>query len=219
MKKLFAIMLALILLLTACGSPAPVEQEDPISTPEIVDPIVPEEPAKLTRGTWDGNVFTNDSISLKITFPSWWTHASDEELAATLGNTKEYMAEDLFDAAMETTLYDLQAIDPLTGDNIVLSYENLSQSTGYTDNLDEETYLELLKQQADSGLSMELAFADTFFPVELNGLRFMGLESSVTFDGIDMTQYYFVRKHGEHMICVICTALTLSMGDFVAMFN
>lgn len=67
MKKRLALLLAAVmaLALVACGETAKTDE--------------------FVRGSWEGNVYTNDSIGLAVTVPESWAVASDEDLAVMMG--------------------------------------------------------------------------------------------------------------------------------------
>ena len=61
MKKFFALTLAFLMLVMLCSC----------MTPSIT----------ITRGTVNGDVYTNDVLGFEFTKPSSWTYSTDEEIA------------------------------------------------------------------------------------------------------------------------------------------
>ena len=102
MKKWLALLLAamMALALVACGD-----------TPANNDNDNKDNDAKteeFARGSWDGNVYTNDSLNLTVTVPDGWKIATDEELAAIMGRTfADGMDEELLVKAPHDELYAL----------------------------------------------------------------------------------------------------------------
>lgn len=79
MKKWLALLLAamMALALVACGdTPANNDNDNKDNDTKTEE---------FARGSWDGNVYTNDSLDLTITVPDGWKIATDEELAAIMG--------------------------------------------------------------------------------------------------------------------------------------
>ena len=84
MKKWLALLLAamMALALVACGdTPANNDNDNKDNDTKTEE---------FARGSWDGNVYTNDSLNLTVTVPDGWKIATDEELAAIMGITIFY---------------------------------------------------------------------------------------------------------------------------------
>ena len=73
MKKWLALLLAamMALALVACGdTPANNDNDNKDNDTKTEE---------FARGSWDGNVYTNDSLNLTVTVPDGWKIATDEE--------------------------------------------------------------------------------------------------------------------------------------------
>lgn len=125
MKKWLALLLAamMALALVACGD-----------TPANNDNDNKDNDAKteeFARGSWDGNVYTNDSLNLTVTVPDGWKIATDEELAAIMGITIDSLTEqgvsEEFLKAQNT--YEMMAQDPTNGSNVIIN--TLPEESGY----------------------------------------------------------------------------------------
>lgn len=87
MKKWLALLLAamMALALVACGdTPANNDNDNKDNDTKTEE---------FARGSWDGNVYTNDSLNLTVTVPDGWKIATDEELAAIMGITIDSLTE------------------------------------------------------------------------------------------------------------------------------
>ena len=126
MKKWLALLLAamMALALVACGdTPANNDNDNKDNDTKIEE---------FARGSWDGNVYTNDSLNLTVTVPDGWKIATDEELAAIMGITIDSLTEqgvsEEFLKAQNT--YEMMAQDPTNGSNVIVMAENLTVSVG-----------------------------------------------------------------------------------------
>ena len=135
MKKWLALLLAamMALALVACGdTPANNDNDNKDNDTKTEE---------FARGSWDGNVYTNDSLNLTVTVPDGWKIATDEELAAIMGITIDSLTEqgvsEEFLKAQNT--YEMMAQDPTNGSNVIVMAENLTVSVGGT-SYDEEAY-------------------------------------------------------------------------------
>jgi len=111
------------------------------------------EARELVRGSWNGNIFTSEFAGLTFTMPDNWLPGSDEEIAALMGVSAEFLSEQgmkITEKMLElSTIYDMAAQNPINGDSIILMFENLSMHIGGT-RLNEMQYLESLAEQLDS---------------------------------------------------------------------
>ena len=162
------------------------------------------EARELVRGTWDGNVFTSEFASLTFTMPDNWVSGSDEEIAALMGVSVEFLSDQgmkITERMLElSTIYDMAAQNPVNGDSILLMYENLTMHIGGT-RLTEMLYLESLAEQLDS---FEMGY--TFLGIKdttIAGQIYKTLEASIDIYGL--TQYYHARKIDNFMCAIIVT--------------
>ena len=117
MKKWLALLLAamMALALVACGdTPANNDNDNKDNDTKTEE---------FARGSWDGNVYTNDSLNLTVTVPDGWKIATDEELAAIMGITIDSLTEqgvsEEFLKAQNT--YEMMAQDPTNGSNVIVT--------------------------------------------------------------------------------------------------
>lgn len=239
-----AACLVLVLALFAACSVKPVETEDNLPTPEqtaaqsndLTEPedtqIPTQEPTEPTtvppinetvelggpvRGTWSGNVYSSEFSGLSFTLPEGWVKSSDEEIAALLGIAEETLTDEeawMLEAARLTSIYDMLAMNSLTGDNVIIMYENIALTTGGMQ-ISETDYLEILEAQLQSVQGTSYQFDDVY-ETDLSGMTFSVLPS---YDATSqLNQYYAVRMQDDYMIALVITAQFEDFDEIMACF-
>ena len=196
-KKLLALLLALILALTCVACANTLEEDD--------DGEGATKKVELSRGKIDGNVYENEYLGFKFTKPESWVYSTDEEIAEVLNIGAEMILGDNFSEALKnsTSIYDMMVVDPATGTNISIGYENLSktQSIGIT----EEEYIEALESQLEHVSAVQIVFPDELDTVRLGNVEFTRAICTTTTSGVSMSQTYYLRKTEGYMAFVIVT--------------
>jgi hypothetical protein len=237
MKKILALILALamlVTLMTACSedeAPAAPQRGDnrPSSERESSEREAPapgnEEPAPgndepaastggFTTGTWDGNVFTNESTGIKFTMPEGdgLVRLSDSEIQAVLGLGEEAMiatgtaSRQEIDFSRVNHAYEFYLTNN-NDDAMFLMYEGVTPFTPT-----EENYIAILVSQLVE-MYATFGFESTVLPntnVTIAGKQFVkgSLEVDVPiFDDYSFTFYqdYFVGIQGGMFIIISTT--------------
>ena len=139
MKKLIALFLALIMLLSFAGC----SEEEKTENKEIV----PE------RGTVSEGVYENETFGVSFEFGEGWYILSDEEIATAMG----VAAEEIYGEGAEITgdnIYDFYGVKNETNATVSINYEDLGTIGTMTDaNYYLETVMtNLIANGADSGI-------------------------------------------------------------------
>ena len=154
---------------------------------------------EFARGSWDGNVYTNDSLNLTVTVPDGWKIATDEELAAIMGITIDSLTEqgvsEEFLKAQNT--YEMMAQDPTNGSNVIVMAENLTVSVGGT-SYDEEAYSNVIINTLPEESGYEFADPKT---VTIGGRDYYLLQCTAG-EG-NLGQDFLFTRIGNHMVSVI----------------
>lgn len=202
MKKLLSIVLLITTLvsLVACGGSG----------------------KKLTRGTLDGNVYTNEYLGFTFTKPSGWIYATDEEIAETMNLGAELYLNDDFKKALDNSgsIYDMMVVDNSTGTNMSVGYENLARS--FSTRITVEEYIDALEEQSKNLNGISIVFPDEYDTVTLGEKEYTRVICNVTSNGIKMQQIYYLVKVDKYMAFAILTVTSSSkykMSDIEAMFN
>ena len=200
MKKIGALLLAIImvLMLIACSG----------------------QKVELSRGTIEGDVYTNESLGFEFTKPASWVYATDEEIADSLNVAVDSLLGDNFKEALENNpaVYDMMVVDINTRTNINVVYENLRKS--FATNITEEQYVDALKRQLSGVSGMTVSFSDELEKVTLGEGDFTKCVCNTTLSGINMTQVYYLCKIDGYMVSVIVTITSgYTVADIEAMFK
>lgn len=205
------------------------ENEDESS--EVSDPESSESGAEgsdggFTLGKVENGVYTSEFSGLSFTAPDNMSFASEEEILSMMNLGSELLDDSRVDLYMEiakqTTVYDMVASDPLTGDNVMVMYENLSSYGNSAASYDVDTYVEALEAQMDmlasSGLTYEKKSSGT---VNLSGIDFVKVEFEANYEnyGYTTTQAYYVAKQDDYIIAVITTLGMMSDAEDASVYE
>lgn len=178
-----------------------LEEED-IDEEDIEDE---EETVTAERGTVEGNVYTNESMGIQVTFPEGCVMYSDEEIAQVVGNGSDIM-EDAYDSdvvenSIAGTIYDVIAVTADQSANIQIVMEDTKATTGI--NLTAETYAQAmvntLKTTYESaGITIS---EPTVSEETLGGVDF----AVVSLSANGKTQEYYAHQVGNYMLLFTLT--------------
>jgi len=198
MKKFFSALLILTLsltLLAGCGS----------------------NDKGLSRGKWDNDTFKNSYSSLTFNLPEGWTVGTDEELAAVTGIGVELLGEAGVAVTEEQleqqAIYDMYTYD-VEGNNIIVSYENISYTVSDPDSFTEQDYLDAVA----SMVSLYGASVSDPSEYKIGGNTYVA--AAAEYEAVlGMNQYYFVRKIENYMLTIIVTTTTADIDDVMSNFS
>ena len=218
MKKWIACLLAAVMLLslTACSDfIAGIES----GMQDAAQNAGEELNKSVTRGVVSGDKYTSAYSGLSFTKTANWRFLTDKELSDAMNAGSEILDQDSFEQALATmaTVYDMMVMDDTTGNNIIVSYENLelSNSTSITP----ESYMASVEKQlaAQTGFSITAGAKQM---VLLSGNSYYRAEYTVVYSGITMSQFYYVRKLDKYMNGIIITVVDgTDISAIEAMFN
>lgn len=102
------------------------------------------------------------------------------------------------------SVYDMMVMDDTTGNNIIVSYENLTLSNSAS--ITVEAYIAAVEQQlkAQSGFGLTPVDKTT---VTLSGISYYRAGYTISYNGVEMSQYYYVRKLDKYMNGIIVTVV------------
>lgn len=196
------------------------QTETPAAEAPTTEMPATEEPAELSgpsRGTWSGNVYHSEFTDLSYTLPEGWIASTDEEIAAILGIASEAMSDEeawMLEIAELTTIYDMLVMNYLTGENIIIMYENLELTSGGFD-ITEPFYIEILKSQLEAVANSSFVFEETY-ETEICGHTYTALATYEENSG--MVQYYYLRILDDYMVGIIVTVTAGDIDDIMSYF-
>ena len=203
MKRIFVCLLAAVMLLslTACSEFVSGFES---GMQDAAQSAGEELNKTVTRGVVSGDKYSSTYSGLAFTKPANWRYLTDAELSEAMSAGSEILDQDAFEQALATMacVYDMMVMDDTTGNNVIVSYENLelSNSTAITP----EAYMAAVEQQlsAQTGFSIT---AGEKLTVTLSGNSYYRAEYTIVYSGITMRQFYYVRKLDKYMNGMIVT--------------
>lgn len=230
MKKLISLILcaALIFTLASCSGNENTEKEtttaNDVNISETQNNEAEETTEKeeeinktITRGTIEGDVYTNEFADFTFTKPSTWIYLTDDEISEQINAGQDAMDLNSIEKALteKSSLYDMASMDSL-GNNVMICYEN-TMISGFKKFTAEE-YIELL----DSSLKNISGFTYTFEKTEdikIGDNEFKKASYTVNYQGAEMTQAYYVKVIDKYVVTIIATAVTIDIADIEAMIG
>lgn len=218
MKRIFACLLAAVMLLslTACNEIiAGVES----GVQDAIQDAGQELNKSVTRGVISGDIYSSTYSGISFTKPSGWRYLTEAELSETMNAGADILDQESFEQALASMMcvYDMMVMDDTTGNNIIVSYENLTLSN--STNITPENYIKAVEQQlsAQSGFSITPGQKQT---VTLSGSNYYRAGYTISYSGMEMSQYYYVRKLDKYMLGMIITVVDgTPIATLEAMFH
>ena len=231
MKKLFAILLATMMLMSfaACGN------DDDNNKGSILNGLTPitttsslqnqttdidvadnanNSSATISRGITTSTSYTNSSLGINFILPSGWSFYSDAELADLIGSTADALNLSNFSESLEngTNIYDMMAQNNTTNESVMVLFENVS-NTGAAAATAEEYVSTAASQLEYLGYTASETTTTT-----LCGDTYATFTAFTTMQGVDITQQYYSKLVGNYAVSVILTSNgSSSLADLQAL--
>ena len=221
MKKILAALLALALILSfaACAKDNDdtsstadvVSTDDTSSTADVVstEDIADSTEKSFVRGTVSGKTYENEFLGLGVEVGDGWIFYSDEEIATLYGIVEDTYLEDFEEYLKTATIvYDMQVVDPLTGNNIGVTFEKLTaEGEAATVNMEVfatsliPTIINSLELMGCTDISSE---PKTF---EIGGQTFYGSKVSSLISGVELHQMSIAVKCDGYVAFISITSV------------
>ncbi len=226
-NKIIALLLALVMMLTLFAGCTDSDSNDPTSATDenseyiSEDTNTPDEEPEtkepenetptnnsskpLSRGTINGNVYTNEFADITFTKHKDWTYKSNEEIAELIGYSSDLLDYDLEEIVAKSGTYiDMMVTFPTGSPNLQVTVEDLNfQSISY---LTPEKYLELSRQQM-LAMNPTYTFGD-IYEKELCGHTYTVMDLEGVYGTTKTLQRLYLRKQGNYMISITMSATT-----------
>lgn len=200
-KRIMTCMLALAVVfsMTACGE----EKKEEVTA---------------ERGTIEDNVYTNESMGVKLTLPEGCTLFSDEEIKQVIGNGADIMEEagtdsEAVENSLSGTIYDVIAVTADQTANIQIIMEDTENTAGRA--LTAKEYSEVMinsLKTAYAGAGVEMGEAE-ITEETLGGMEFSKVSVSVN----GMKQEYHTHQVGKYVL-VFTVTYTETAAEAVQQF-
>lgn len=230
-NKIIALLLALVMMLTLFAGCSGSDDNDPTNTTDenseyiSEDTNTPDEEPEievptsnstkpLTRGTINGNVYTNEFADITFTKHRDWTYKSNEEIAELIGYSSDLLDYDLEEIVEKSGSYiDMMVTFPTGSPNLQVTVEDLNfQSISH---LTPEEYLDLSRQQM-LAVNPTYTFGD-IYEKELCGHTYTVMDLEAIYGTTKTLQRLYLRKQGNYMISITMSAT--AENSFITMEN
>ena len=157
-------------------------------------------------GIVEGDVYTSNFAQIKFTLPENWEFYDREKLLELTGLDADGDADEVKkELAKKTTVYDMYAVNPMSGANVIIMFENIKVQGLNPNTFGEEDYAEAILKALDgqdTGILYQKKGEKT---TQLGGHEFLMMELTVTSSGISLGQNYYIRKVGDFMMSIVVT--------------
>jgi hypothetical protein len=207
MKRLLIIFVAFFVF-AACTKDQP-EREEP-------------QDVGLSRGVWDGNVFTSAYLGLRFTMPDGWSAAADDEmwdgvdLEAELYGLGIDPPDDMAMIRDLIIIYDMHAFNGATEANVQIAYERLLFPNA---DISEGEFIENLANVIQlMGGEIGRAFPET---TKIGRYDWHAFEYSMSFGGVRFyVRYYVNNKDGfARLIILHYNEFSETVDELLGLFN
>ena len=157
---------------------------------------------EYTRGILTSTTFESEYLNLKFTAPEGTTMATEEEMkkVSSMGAQVAQVDSQQFDAALENTVYEMQAFYIAGYPNVFLIVEKLAFS-----NMTVENYMESVKQQLSKLSTVKYDITTEDEKATIAGQKYSKLSASAIYGTVSLTQDYYVRIQDGRAISFIVT--------------
>ena len=197
MKKISALILALVLVLSFAGCSGN-ENENSGS-----ENFVPE------IGTVENGIYENAAFGIKFEAGENWYFLTDSEIATAMG----VAAEEMFGEGAEITgdnIYDIYCVENESGTTVSVNHENLGTVAEFTD---ENYYLETVMTQLISTGTENGVVDAKISEIKVGEKEAPCLYIELDYNGETIYQYLLVKKNGSWMSSVSIASLTVEGLD------
>ncbi|MBP3309224.1 MAG: hypothetical protein J6L05_00205 [Ruminococcus sp.] len=223
MKK-FAVLLALMMSLcslASCGdskkssksgkNSSSVTESDENKNTDSDDDDEGESAEGFERGSVSGKTYTSEFGGIKFTAPSEWVYSTDEQILSMMnialdvtGNDNE-LTKQLLEQAV---IYDAQAMNVTTGENVIIMYENLRKEGINPDTITAESYLDIVKSQLENMSGVTYSDFSDYEKVRFGNKEFLRFKLTSTYGTLNYScsQIQYVRKTGDFIMAIIVSS-------------
>lgn len=210
MKRSYLLLLLLLIfpVLAACDS------NDNTDSPDSHQET-PHSP--ISRGIWQDATYTSTYADIVFALPAGWSVYDDQQLADNINLEADSFAqqgEEFSQAMLQLpTINELLAIDPASGNSIIIIYENLAQNSGGND-LSAEAYLSSMQSLIEQA-APDYVFAELSEQI-IGGEQYTCLSGT----SAETSTTVFVRKIDSYLLVIsINIAGQTDINDLLANFS
>lgn len=209
MKKVFCIILSMLMLLSLFGCTGNTDPEDIRGEVSGTTEGNQEEKPEFSLGDTTGSTYTNDFLGISCTLPEGWVFYTDEQMKELNNLVGDYMDEEVAEQLKNATIiYDIIAQNTTDGSSINVAMEKLNVIQIVS--LDVKKALEA---QIDGIKSTYANIGYTDVQVEyqkltVDGKEFDSLKIQAKVQGLDFTGVLFAFPKGDYLANVTVCSLS-----------
>ena len=210
MKKLFCMVLALVMLLgiCACG-------EDVRGTIGDGDTSNFDE-TEFSLGNAEGTTYKNDFLGLRFTLPEGWTFYTDQQILELNNLTGEYLDEDAAELLENASIiYDMYAINASNSSNVNVNLEKLSLAQMAALNLQQTLEAQLPTIRSTYANMGYTDVEASYQKVIVGGKTYDGLRLVAKINGTDFFATAFTFAKGLYLANVTVCTMQVDQTDLL----
>ena len=209
MKKVFCIILSMLMLLSLFGCTGNTDPEDIRGEVSGTTEGNQEEKPEFSLGDTTGSTYTNDFLGISCTLPEGWVFYTDEQIKEQNNITENYLDEEVIEQLKKASIvYDMIAKNMTDGSNINVTMEKLN-----ADQIEDLNIKDILEAQIDTIKSTYANIGYTDVQVEyqkltVDGKEFDSLKIHAKVQGLDFTGVLFAFPKGDYLANVTVCSLS-----------
>lgn len=209
MKKVFCIILSMLMLLSLFGCTGNTDPEDIRGEVSGTTEGNQEEKPEFSLGDTTGSTYTNDFLGISCTLPEGWVFYTDEQMKELNNLVGDYLDEEVVEQLKKATVvYDMFAQHTTNGSSINVTMEKLNVVQVVTLNIQKT-----LEAQIDTIKSTYANIGYTDVQVEyqkltVDGKEFDSLKIQAKVQGLDFTGVLFAFPKGDYLANVTVCSLS-----------
>ena len=209
MKKVFCIILSMLMLLSLFGCTGNTDPEDIRGEVSGTTEGTQEEKPEFSLGDTTGSTYTNDFLGISCTLPEGWVFYTDEQIKEQNNITENYLDEEVIEQLKKAPLiYDMIAKNMTDGSNINVTMTKLNAAQ--IGNLNIKDVLEAEIDTIKSTYA-NIGYSDVqveYQKLTVDGKEFDSLKIQAKFQSLNFSSILFAFLKGDYLANVTVCSLS-----------
>ena len=209
MKKVFCIILSMLMLLSLFGCTGNTDPEDIRGEVSGTTEGNQEEKPEFSLGDTTGSTYTNDFLGISCTLPEGWVFYTDEQIKEQNNITENYLDEEVIEQLKKASIvYDMIAKNMTDGSNINVTMEKLN-----ADQIEDLNIKDILEAEIDTIKSTyaNIGYSDVqveYQKLTVDGKEFDSLKIQAKFQSLNFSSILFAFPKGDYLANVTVCSLS-----------
>lgn len=209
MKKVFCIILSVLMLLSLFGCTGNTDPEDIRGEVSGTTEGTQEEKPEFSLGDTTGSTYTNDFLGISCTLPEGWVFYTDEQIKEQNNITENYLDEEVIEQLKKASIvYDMIAQHMTDGSSINVTMAKLN-----ADQLEDLNIKDILEADIDAIKSTyaNIGYTDVqvgYQKLTVDGKEFDSLKIQAKFLGQTFSSVLFAFLKGDYLANVTVCSLS-----------